>query len=83
VSPLDVWSQLVNYGFWGVRALSIIGIGIHWGILQYVLGLPFMAFIAELIYFKTKDDDWMRIAKVLIKATGHSLRRWRRHGHAS
>ena len=69
MSPLDVWSQLVNYGFWGVRALSIIGIGIHWGILQYVLGLPFMAFIAELIYFKTKDEDWMRIAKVLIKAT--------------
>jgi hypothetical protein len=69
VSPLNVWSQLVSYGFWGVRALSIIGIGVHWGILQYVLGLPFMAFIAELIYFKTKDEDWMRIAKVLIKAT--------------
>ncbi len=66
---MDVWSQLVSYGDWGVRALSIIGIGIHWGILQYVLGLPFMAFIAELIYLKTKDNDWMRIAKVLIKGT--------------
>ena len=66
---VNVWSQLVSYGDWGVRALSIIGIGLHWGILQYVLGLPFMAFVAELIYFKTKDEDWMRIAKVLVKAT--------------
>ena len=66
---MNVWSQLVSYGYWGTRALSIIGIGLHWGILQYVLGLPFMAFIAELIYFRTKDPDWMRIAKVLIKAT--------------
>ena len=66
---VNVWSQLVSYGDWGVRALSIVGIGLHWGILQYVLGLPFMAFVAELIYFKTKDEDWMRIAKVLVKAT--------------
>ncbi|MGC9210218.1 MAG: cytochrome ubiquinol oxidase subunit I [Acidilobus sp.] len=66
---VNVWTQLVSYGFWDLRALSIIGIGLHWGILQYVLGLPFMAFIAELIYFKTKDEDWMRIAKVLVKAT--------------
>jgi cytochrome d ubiquinol oxidase subunit I len=69
VSSINVWQQLVDYGSWSTRAMSIVGIGIHWGILQYVLGLPFMAFIAELIYFKTKDPDWMRIAKVLVKGT--------------
>lgn len=69
MSGLNVWQQLVSYGDWSTRAMSIVGIGIHWGVLQYVLGLPFMAFIAELIYFKTKDPDWMRIAKVLVKGT--------------
>ncbi len=69
MTGINVWQQLVDYGSWSTRAMSIVGIGIHWGILQYVLGLPFMAFIAELIYFKTKDPDYMRLAKVLVKGT--------------
>jgi len=50
------------------RLLSYIGISIHWAILQYVLGLPFMAFIALLIYLRKKDESWKRFAWTLTKA---------------
>ncbi|MCE4624598.1 MAG: cytochrome ubiquinol oxidase subunit I [Desulfurococcales archaeon] len=49
------------------RLLSFIGIGVHWSILQYVLGLPLLAFIAELIYLKTGNEKWMRLAKTFVK----------------
>ncbi len=58
---------------WGIypaaadRMLSFIGIAVHWSILQYVVGLPLMAFIAELIYLKTGKEKWLKIAKTLVK----------------
>ncbi len=56
-----------SYPLPGLRALSFVGIATHWTILQYVLGLPFMTFIALLIYLKTRDADWEKIARTLAK----------------
>ncbi|MCE4623987.1 MAG: cytochrome ubiquinol oxidase subunit I [Caldisphaeraceae archaeon] len=66
VNPIAQW---VDFGHFGIRSLTIIGMGVHWGILQYVLGLPFAAFIAQLIYLKKKDKHYLKIARTLIKAT--------------
>jgi cytochrome d ubiquinol oxidase subunit I len=49
------------------RLLSFIGIEIHWAILQYVIGLPFMAFIALLLAAKRNDQHMVRFAKTLTK----------------
>jgi len=49
------------------RILSMIGIEVHWIILQYILGLPLMAVIAEIIWIKTKDERWLKIARTLAK----------------
>ena len=59
--------QWSSYAAWHDRALSLIGIEVHWAILQYVLGLSFFAFIAYLIYLKTKDETWERIAWTAFK----------------
>jgi len=58
------WS---SYPATGDRLLSFIGIEVHWAILQYVLGLPFMAFLALLLYLRSRDEDWMRLARTLAK----------------
>ena len=58
---------------WGIypaaadRLLSFIGIAVHWSILQYVVGLPLLAFVAELLYLKTGDQKWLKIAKTIVK----------------
>ncbi|MEB3755421.1 MAG: cytochrome ubiquinol oxidase subunit I [Desulfurococcales archaeon] len=62
-----VISQWLSYPAASDRVLSMIGIEIHWAILQYVLGLPFMAFIALLIYAIKKDETWKKIALTLTK----------------
>lgn len=64
VDLLGQWSQ---YPAFSDRALSLIGIEIHWAILQYVLGLSFLAFISYLIYVKTNDKKWERFAYTLFK----------------
>jgi len=64
VSAVAHWS---SYPAAGDRLLSFIGIEIHWAILQYVLGLPFMTFIALLLYLRSKDRAWMRFARTLAK----------------
>ena len=58
------WS---SYPLPGMRALSFVGIAVHWIILQYVLGLPFMVFLALLIYLRSRDPVWMKIARTLAK----------------
>jgi len=58
------WS---SYPLPGLRALSFVGIATHWIILQYVLGLPFLAFLALLLYLRSRDEVWMRIARTLAK----------------
>ena len=65
VGLLDQW--LHSYPAGGDRVLSMIGIEVHWAILQYVLGLPFLAFITRLIYLKTGDEHWERLTKTLAK----------------
>ncbi len=64
MSAVVHWTQFSPLGD---RILSFIGIDIHWIILQYVLGLPFMVFLALLFYLRTKDAVWMRIARTLAK----------------
>ena len=56
-----------SYPAFSDRVLSMIGIEIHWLILQYVLGLPLMAVIAEIIWLKTKDEKWLKISRTLAK----------------
>jgi cytochrome d ubiquinol oxidase subunit I len=49
------------------RVLSLVGIEVHWAILQYVLGLSFLALIARLIYLKTRGEHWERLTRTLVK----------------
>ncbi len=56
-----------SYPAFGDRVLSMVGIEVHWIILQLVLGLPLMAVIAEILWLKTRDERWLRIAKTLAK----------------
>jgi len=60
--------QWSSYAAWADRALSLVGIEVHWVILQYVLGLSFLSFIAYLIYLKTGNSVWERIARTAFKA---------------
>ena len=64
---MSIITQWLGYPAAHDRILSMIGIEVHWAILQYVLGLPFMAFIAELLYLKTGQAKWLRLAKTLAK----------------
>ena len=64
---MSVIGQWLSYPASTDRVLSLIGIEVHWAILQYVLGLPFMAFIALLIYARSGDERWKRLAKTLAK----------------
>ncbi|HID40904.1 MAG TPA: cytochrome ubiquinol oxidase subunit I, partial [Pyrodictium sp.] len=64
MNPVATWA---SYPAAGERILSFIGIEVHWAILQYVIGLPFMAFIALLLYLRSRDEDWKRLAHTLAK----------------
>lgn len=64
---MSIIVQWLGYPATHDRILSMIGIEVHWAILQYVLGLPFMAFIAELLYLKTGQAKWLRLARTLAK----------------
>ena len=59
--------QWASYPEASSRLISAIGIDVHWIILQYVVGLPFIAFIAQLIYLKTRDKFWLDLARKLVK----------------
>ncbi|MEM0294686.1 MAG: cytochrome ubiquinol oxidase subunit I [Candidatus Korarchaeum sp.] len=67
---MDLLSQWLNYPAAIDRMLSIIGIEIHWLILQYVLGLPLMITLALLLHARSKDEKWNRMAKTMTKALG-------------
>jgi len=64
---MDPLSQWLGYPASHDRVLSMIGIAVHWTILQYVLGLSFMAFIAKLVYLRTRDGKWDKIALTITK----------------
>ncbi len=59
--------QWSSYAAWTDRALSLIGIEVHWAILQYVLGLSFLSFIAYLVYLKTGKEEWERLSRTMFK----------------
>jgi len=59
--------QWASYPEAEARLISAIGIDVHWIILQYVVGLPFIAFIAQLIYLRTRDAFWLDLARKLVK----------------
>ncbi|MEM2489646.1 MAG: cytochrome ubiquinol oxidase subunit I [Candidatus Korarchaeum sp.] len=67
---MDLLSQWLNYPAAIDRMLSIIGIEIHWLILQYVLGLPLAITLALLLHARSKDEKWNRMAKTMTKALG-------------
>ncbi|MCI4408516.1 MAG: cytochrome ubiquinol oxidase subunit I, partial [Thermofilum sp.] len=50
--------------------LSIIGIEIHWILLQYTLGLPFAILVLLLLYKKTGNQNWLKLARTATKALG-------------
>ncbi|WP_457548621.1 cytochrome ubiquinol oxidase subunit I [Archaeoglobus sp.] len=56
-----------SYPAFSDRVLSMIGIEIHWLILQYVLGLPLLAVVSEIIWLKTKDERWLKVSRTLAK----------------
>jgi len=64
---LSLIGQYKTYPAVADRLLSLIGIEVHWAILQYTLGLSFMAFIAYLIYMKTNDEKWRKLSWTLFK----------------
>ncbi|MEM2542215.1 MAG: cytochrome ubiquinol oxidase subunit I, partial [Candidatus Korarchaeum sp.] len=67
---MDLLSQWLNYPAAIDRMLSIIGIEIHWLILQYVLGLPLTITLALLLHARSKDEKWNRMAKTMTKVLG-------------
>ncbi|MEZ0346053.1 MAG: cytochrome ubiquinol oxidase subunit I [Infirmifilum sp.] len=67
---MDLLSQWLSYPAAPDRILSIIGITIHWLILQYVLGLPLFITVSLLAYKKTGNNNWERMARVMSKALG-------------
>ncbi len=68
MDPFSLISQWFSgYPAGWERTLSMIGIEVHWFILQYVLGLPFLAVIAEAIWLKTGNEQWKRLSRTLAK----------------
>lgn len=66
-SILFALEQWASYPRPEERLISAVGIDIHWIILQYVVGLPFLAFIAQLVFLKTRDRFWLDLARKLVK----------------
>jgi cytochrome d ubiquinol oxidase subunit I len=64
---MGLLSQWASYPAYGDRLLSLTGITVHWIILQYVLGLSFMSFIAYVVYLKTGREKWRVFSKTLLK----------------
>lgn len=50
------------------RILSMIGIEIHWIILQYIIGFSLLAVVAEAVWLKTRNDAWLKIARTIAKS---------------
>ena len=51
-----------------LRLLSMFGIGVHWWILQYTLGLSLTAVLFEIWYLLRKDEKFKEMAKTFSKA---------------
>jgi cytochrome d ubiquinol oxidase subunit I len=51
-----------------LRLLSMFGIGVHWWILQYTIGLSLTAVLFELWYLLKRDEKFKEMAKTFSKA---------------
>ena len=51
-----------------LRLLSMFGIGVHWWILQYTLGLSLTAVLFEIWYLLRKNEKFKEMAKTFSKA---------------
>lgn len=67
MDPSIVQQWLSGYPAGWARLLSMVGIEVHWFILQYVLGLSFLAVVAEAIWLKTGNGQWKRLSRTLAK----------------
>ncbi|ABL78903.1 cytochrome ubiquinol oxidase subunit I [Thermofilum pendens] len=67
---MNLLEQWLSYPAAIDRILSIIGIEIHWFILQYVLGLPLVILVALLAYKRTANESWLKLARTSAKALG-------------
>jgi Cytochrome bd-type quinol oxidase, subunit 1 len=67
---LDLIGQWLGYPAPLDRILSIIGIELHWIILQYVLGLPLFIILSLLLYARRRDEKWNEMARTMTKALG-------------
>jgi cytochrome d ubiquinol oxidase subunit I len=67
---LDLIGQWLGYPAPLDRILSIIGIELHWLILQYVLGLPLFIILSLLLYARRRDEKWNEMARTMTKALG-------------
>lgn len=64
---IDLISEWVNIPAWDARFASIIGIALHWAILQYALGMPLFAVLFEILSRKTGSKEYERMAKTFSK----------------
>jgi len=67
---MNLLEQYLSYPAAPERILSIIGIEIHWILLQYTLGLPFAILALLLLYKKTGNQNWLKLARTATKALG-------------
>jgi cytochrome d ubiquinol oxidase subunit I len=64
---IDPFSQFLDVPELTLRALSIWGITVHWIILQYSIGIWFVAISLEIISRWKKNEQYLKMAKVLSK----------------
>ena len=67
---MNLLEQYFSYPAAPERILSIIGIELHWILLQYTLGLPFAILVLLLLYKKTGNENWLKLARTATKALG-------------
>ncbi|AJB41879.1 Cytochrome d ubiquinol oxidase subunit I [Thermofilum adornatum 1505] len=67
---MNLLEQYFSYPAAPERILSIIGIELHWILLQYTLGLPFAILVLLLLYKKTGNQNWLKLARTATKALG-------------
>ena len=67
---MNLIEQYLSYPAAPERILSIIGIEVHWLILQYVLGLPLAVLLLLLLYRRSGNENWLKLARTAVKALG-------------
>lgn len=67
---MNLLEQYLSYPAAPERIISIVGIEVHWLILQYVLGLPLVILVLLLLYRRSRNESWLRLARTATKALG-------------